>query len=64
MVSILRTNKKAKAVYNIAVVADYFCSSQKEYKELYNLSPVVKNLRRDADQVNAFFINYPESIDE
>ena len=39
-------------------------SLEKEYEELYNLSPVVKNLRRDADQVNAFFINYPESIDE
>ena len=43
---------------------DYFCSSQKEYEELYNLSPIVKNLRHDADQVNAFFINYPESLDE
>ena len=50
-------------IYNIAVIIDYFCSSQKEYEELYNLAPVVKNLRRDADQVNAFFINYPESID-
>ena len=38
-------------------------SSQREYEELYNLAPIVKNLRRDADQVNAFFINYPESID-
>ena len=47
-----------------SVVIDYFCSSQKEYEELYNLAPVVKNLRRDADQVHAFFINYPENIDE
>ena len=54
----------AENIYNTAVVIDYFCSSQKEYKELYNLAPVVKNLRRDADQVNAFFINYPKSIDE
>ena len=43
---------------------DYFCSTQKEYEELYNLAPVVRNLRRDADQVNAFFINYLESLDE
>ena len=57
-------SKWAENIYNTAVVIDYFCSSQKEYEELYNLSPVVKNLRRDADQVNAFFINYPESIDE
>lgn len=54
----------AENIYNTAVVIDYFCSSQKEYEELYNLAPVVKNLRRDADQVHAFFINYPESIDE
>lgn len=53
----------AKNIYTTAVVIDYFCSSQKEYEELYNLVPIVKNLRRDADQVNAFFINYPESID-
>ena len=57
-------SKWSENIYNTAVVIDYFCSSQKEYEELYNLAPVVKNLRRDADQVNAFFINYPESIDE
>ena len=57
-------SKWSENIYNTAVVIDYFCSSQKEYEELYNLAPIVKNLRRDADQVNAFFINYPESIDE
>ena len=57
-------SKWVENIYNTAVVIDYFCSSQKEYEELYNLAPIVKNLRRDADQVNAFFINYPESIDE
>ena len=51
-------------IYNTAVVFDYFCSSQKEYEDLYNLAPIVKNLRRDADQVNAFFLNYHENIDE
>ena len=58
-----KLERYAENIYNTAVVIDYFCSSQKEYEELYNLSPVVKNLRRDADQVNAFFINYPENID-
>ena len=57
-------SKWSENIYNTAVVIDYFCSSQKEYEELYNLAPIVKNLRRDADQVNAFFINYPESMDE
>ena len=57
-------SKWAENVYNIAVIVDYFVSNQSEIEECYNLAPVVKNLRRDADQVNAFSINYPESIDE
>ena len=59
-----KLEKYAENIYNTAVVIDYFCSSQKKYEELYNLAPIVKNLRKDADQVHAFFINYPESIDE
>ena len=59
-----KLEKYVENIYNTAVVIDYFCSSQKEYEELYNLASVVKNLHKDADQVNAFFINYPESIDE
>ena len=58
-----KLEKYAENIYNTAVVINYFCSTQKEYEELYNLAPVVKSLLRDADQVNAFFINYPESID-
>ena len=54
----------AENIYNTVVVIDYLCSSQKEYEEFYNLAPVVKNLCKDADQVNTFFINYPESINE
>lgn len=50
-----KLEKYVENIYNTAVVIDYFCSSQREYKELYNHAPVDKNLRRDADQVNAFF---------
>ena len=50
-----KLERYAENIYNTAVVIDYFCSSQKEYEELYNLVPIVKNSRRDADQVNAFF---------
>ena len=57
-----KLERYAENIYNTAVVIDYFCSSPKEYEELYNLAPVVKNLRRDADQVNAFFINYPKVL--
>lgn len=50
-------SKKVEAVYNIAVVADYFCVTQQEIEELYNLTPIIKNLRAEADFLNAFFIN-------
>ena len=45
-------------IYNTAVVIDYFCSSQKEYEELANLTPIVKFLKHEADELNAFFIDY------
>ena len=37
-----KLERYAENIYSTAVVIDYFCSSQKEYEELYNLSPVVK----------------------
>ena len=43
-------------VYNIAVVADYFCVTQLEIEELYNLTSIIKNLKVETDFVNAFFI--------
>lgn len=49
-------SKKAEAVYNRAVVADYFCGTQQEIEELYNLTLIIKNLRTEADFLNAFFI--------
>lgn len=49
-------SKKVEAVYNIAVVADYFCVTQQEIEELYILTPIIKNLRAKADFLNAFFI--------
>ncbi len=45
-------------IYNTTVVVDYFCQNQKEIEELYNLSPIIKNLRKDADLLNAFFIEH------
>ena len=44
-----KLERYAENIYNTAVVIDYFCSSQKEYEELYNLAPIVKNLCRDAE---------------
>lgn len=50
-------SKWADNIYNTAVVIDYFCEKQPEIEELYNLAPVVKSLLRDADVLNAFFID-------
>ena len=53
-------SKWAENVYNTVVVIDYFVTNQPEIEECYNLAPVVKHLRCDADLLNAFFINNEE----
>ena len=52
-----KVSKWAEDVYNIAVIVDYFVSNQPEIAECYNLAPVIKNLRNNADLLNAFFID-------
>lgn len=52
-----KISKLAENVYNITVVVDYYVSNQPELEECYNLAPVIKNLRREADLLNAFFID-------
>lgn len=49
--------KWAENAYNIAVVIDYFVSNQPEIEECYNLAPVVKHLKNNADLLNSFFID-------
>lgn len=53
--------KLAEWIYNTGTVIDYFCRTQQKIEELYNLSPIVENLRQDTDAVNAYFINYPDN---
>ena len=50
-------SKWAEDIYNIVIVVDYFVSNQPEIEECYNLAPVIKILRNNADLLNAFFIN-------
>ena len=52
-----KISKLAENAYNIAVIIDYFVSNQPEIEECYNLAPVIKNLRDNADLLNAFFID-------
>ena len=51
-----KLEKLAERIYNTVTVIDYFCRTQQEIEELYNLAPIVENLRRDSDTVNAYFI--------
>ena len=56
-------SKLAENAYNITVVIDYFCKNQPEIEELYNLAPVIENLRMNADKLNAFFIDNEEKVE-
>ena len=38
-----------------------FVGNQPEIEECYNLAPVIKNLRNNADLLNAFFIDAEEN---
>ena|SRR5574344_1446407 len=53
-----KIEKLADSIYNISVVLDYFCSTQREIEELYNLTPIVKKLREKSDILNTIFINF------
>lgn len=57
-------SKWAENVYNTVVVIDYFIANQLEIEECYNLAPVVNHLRRDADSLNAFFIDHEKEFEE
>ena len=50
-------------IYNTAVVIDYFVTNQPEVEKCYNLAPVVKHLRNDADVLNAFFIDHEKDVE-
>ena len=57
-------SKWSENIYNITVIIDYFVANQPEIEECYNLAPVIKQLRRDADELNAFFIDQEKDIYE
>lgn len=50
-------SKWAEDIYNIAIVVDYFVCNQPEIEECYNLAPIIRNLRNNADLLNVFFID-------
>ena len=56
-------SKLSENIYNTAVVIDYFVANQPEIEECYNLAPVVKHLRNDADVLNAFFIDHEKEVE-
>jgi len=56
--------KWSENIYNTAVIIDYFVANQPEIEECYNLAPVVKYLRNNADILNAFFINHEKEFEK
>lgn len=56
-------SKWSENIYNTAVVIDYFVANQPEIEECYNLVPVIKHLRNDADVLNAFFIDHEKDVE-
>ncbi len=52
-----RLYKLAYNVCNTSVVVDFFCQNQPYIEELENITPIIKNLRTDADKMYAFFID-------
>ena len=57
-----KLSKWSKNIYNTAVVIDCFVANQPEIEECYNLAPVIKHLRNDADVLNAFFIDHEKKL--
>ena len=57
-------SKWSENIYNIAVVIDYFVANQPEIEECYNLAPIIKHLRNDADVLNAFFIDHEKEVED
>ena len=56
-------SKWSENIYNTAVIIDYFVTNQPDIEECYNLAPVVKHLRNNADVLNAFFIDHEKDVE-
>ena len=41
---------------------DYFCLNRTQFTELNNITPIIQNLRKDADCHYAYFINLEDEI--
>ena len=42
-------SKWSENIYNTAIIIDYFVANQLEIEECYNLAPVIRHLRNNAD---------------
>ncbi len=56
----LRIRKLANNVYYSLTVVECFCSVQK-VEPLTNIIPILKNIVNDADMLNAYFLDEPDS---
>lgn len=55
-------SKLSENIYNTTIIIDYFVANQPEIEECYNLAPIIKHLRNDANVLNAFFIDHEKDV--
>lgn len=51
----------SEGIYNTSVIVAYFCNSKAEIKEIRNLAPVIIDLKKKSDELNAEILNLNES---
>lgn len=51
----------SEGIYNTSVIVAYFCNSKAEIEEIRNLAPVIIDLKKKSDELNAEILNLNES---
>ena len=51
----------SEGIYNISVIVAYFCNSKAEIEEIRNLTPVIIDLKKKSDELNAEILNLNEN---
>ena len=51
----------SEGIYNTSVIVAYFCNSKAEIEEIRNLTPVIIDLKKKSDELNAEILNLNEN---
>lgn len=47
-------------IYNTSVIIAHFCNDRADVEELRNLAPIVNDLKKKSDKLNAEILNWDE----